>query len=167
MKKLTFRIVILVLIIAGIFGYNRFMHGNLKIDRELVNDENLNLLADNWKKLNVHEAQHTDVDGTDWLYLLDKSSRENVYAQVWVNMGDPSIPSPVVVEDLATYNRYNLKDVLDDYAEDREISCFGKSFNQIFVSNSRLAILFWEYEAEATADNFEVWFRELLQTAQS
>ena len=33
-------------IVAGIFGYSRFMHGNLKIDRELVSDENLNLLAD-------------------------------------------------------------------------------------------------------------------------
>ena len=163
MKKLAFWIVVLVIIIAGIFGYSRFMHGNLKIDRELVSDENLNLLADNWEKLNTFEPQ--PFDDTDWLYLLCKSNDENIFAQLWVNIGDPSAPSPFL-DNTATYSRTGLMDILDDPGYD-DLHSLYKSFNQIFISNSRAAILYWEYEAEANAVNFENWFRELLQTAQS
>ena len=50
MKKLAFWIVVLVLIVGGVVGYNRYMSGNLKIDRELISDENFDLIAENFCK---------------------------------------------------------------------------------------------------------------------
>lgn len=164
MKRLIFWISVLVLIAAGILGYNRFMHGNLKIDRELVSEENLNLLADNWEKLNVHEPQ--PVDDMDWLYLLDKGNHENIYAQLWVNIGDASEPSPFL-ENTATYSRTGIMDVLEDPASHDGLTSLYKSFNEIFISNSRIAILYWEYEGKANADTFEAWFRDQLELARS
>ena len=151
MKKLAFWIVVLVLVIAGIFGYSRFMHGNLKIDRELVSDENLNLLADNWEKLAESQTLLTGneaaiyEDGTvGWSAIVN--DKAIAFFTVW-----PDTASDTSVEIEAYYDRSGLKE----------------STNHIYVCNSRYEIIYTEYEAEANAVNFENWFRELLQTAQS
>ena len=98
MKKLAFWIVVLVLIITGIFGYSRFMHGNLKIDRELVSDENLNLLADNLG--NFANGETNDYDSFTRFPL---ESPENAVA--WAYIFDET-PAPYTNK--ATYERYSL-----------------------------------------------------------
>ena len=167
MKKLTVWIVICVLIIAGIFSYNRYMNGDLKIDRELVSDENLNLLADNWEKLAESQKLLTgdearvSEDGTiNWSAI----NHENSLAFFTVM---PDTNSAAAVDIVATYHRSGVREWLDEFATAKEFGRFGESFNRIYVCNSRFEIIYLEYETEASADSFEAWFRDLLQTAQS
>lgn len=167
MKKNVRRIVILLLIVAGIFGYNRYMHGNLKIDRELVSDENLNLLAENWEKLAesqkllTGDEARTYEDGTvAWSAIVN----DNTLAFFTVK---PDATSGSAFEISAYYHRNGLDEWLDEFATAKNFSRFGESTNHINVSNSRLEILYSEYKTKASADHFEAWFSELLQTVQS
>ena len=157
MKKLAFWIVVLVLVIAGIFGYSRFMHGNLKIDRELVSDENLNLLADNLG--NFANGETNDYDSFTRFPL---ESPENAVA--WAYIFDEA---PALYTNKATYERYSPLEILMAFAKTRDFAEFINTDNTFIVGNDRIALVYWETDAVPTADRFENWFRELLQTAQS
>ena len=163
-KKTVCWIVIIVLIIAGIFGYNRYMHGNLKIDRELVSDENLNLLADNWEKLDLYVFDADESENEQHLQYAD----DQKMASLTIRTDEPS--SDASLEILATYSRSGLREFLlrlrglvsgNRHFEINEI------INSVHISNSRIYIFYYELNTQASADNFEAWFREMLELAQS
>ena len=157
MKKLVFWIVVLVLIIAGVFGYSRFMHGNLKIDRELVSDENFDLLADNLE--NFANGERNDYDSFTRFPL---ESPENAIA--WAYIFDEA---PVPYTSTATYERYSPLEILMAFVKTGDFAEFINTSNTFVVGNDRIGLLYWEIDAVPNADQFENWFRELLQTAQS
>lgn len=167
MKKLIFWIVVLVLIAAGTFGYSRYMHGNLKINRELLSEENMNLLAENWEQLNIGEPKamsNPAIPG--WIVIDVENPAENATIFVWINTGKDAGSSPFL-PDTATFNRVGLMDVLGSRATDHKVGRFGENFNEIFISNSRIAVLFWETGGRSTADTFETWFQKQLEIVNS
>lgn len=164
MKKLAVWIVILVLIIAGVFGYNRFMHGELKIDRELVSEENLNLLAENWEKLDLYVFDADESENEQYLQYADDQKMASLTIRTDESSSDASL------EILATYSRSGLREFLlrlrglvsgNRHFEINEI------INSVHISNSRIYISYYELNTQASADNFEAWFREMLELAQS
>ena len=52
------------------------------------------------------------------------------------------------------------------FVKNRDLAEFINTDNTFIVGNDRIALVYWEIDAVPTADRFENWFRELLQTAQ-
>ena len=164
MKKLAVWIIILVLIIAGVFGYNRYMYGNLKIDRELVSDENLNLLADNWEKLDLYVFDADESENEQHLQYAD----DQKIASLTIRTDEPS--SDASLEILATYSCSGLREFLlrlRGLVSGNRHSEINEIINTVHISNSRIYIFYYEQNTQASADNFEAWFREMLEIAQS
>lgn len=155
MKKLIFWIAVLVLIAAGILGYNRFMHGELKIDRELVSEENFDLLADNWEKLGNGETNNSTT-------RLALESPENAIA--WAYIYDEA---PVPYTRTATYDRYSLLEMLAAFVKTGDFAEFINTSNTFVVGNDRIALVYWEIDAVPNADQFENWFKGLISKVQS
>lgn len=167
MKKLALVALALALIAAGIFGYSRWIHGHLRIDRELVSEDNLNLLAKHWEKLNIGEPKEmSNPSIPGWIVIDVENPAENATIFVWINTGKDTGFSPFL-PDTATYNRVGLMDVLGSHATDHKVGRFGENFNEIFISNSRIAVLFWETGGRPTADTFETWFQKQLEIVNS
>ena len=150
-KRMLLTVLIAVaLIIAGGIGIPRYMSGSLKLDHELFNDENFNILADNWEKIAQDSYAPIPCEGTEWIYLLGKG--EGPFISYYVNMGDAEASNPFEELFSAKYDREYL---------------WSKKHSSIFIGNQRIAILYMGYEVDSGAEGFENWFRALLESVQA
>jgi len=132
--------------------YERSLSGTFTLDSELVNDENMAFLAENWEKLGLSEPiQHED---TSWYMMMDFSCQDCVIG-VYVNRG-------------ADYGRVvDLhEDALFGIASYTKATA-GMYDIRITHCTSEFGFTFYGTSRNASTKVFDDWFSEKLEMAKT
>jgi len=152
-KRLILLAVILIVsafILVRAFEMPGEMDGGVSFDPKLVNDENFNILADNWEKIAQDASEPTPCEGTDWIRM--HLTNADAFVMVYVNMGDADARNPF---EMLFTPRY--------YKADPD----SGSVSAIVLGNQRIVIMYTENEAGSGPEKFENWFRVLLESVQA
>lgn len=153
-------LLVAVLLLFLLIGYEPYMGGDVELNSELYTDENFALLAENVEKLTDDEPEEL-IDG--WNAYAVEGPGEGALCWLYVAIDGSADP----LHEFATYNRHGVINILQDFFETFDFSEFVTSTVKITVSNDQFAIGYIEPDILPSADRFEDWFQELLQTAQS
>lgn len=159
--KQYWTIILVVVVLLFIFiGYEPYMGGDLELNPELYTDENFALLAENVEKLTDDEPEEL-IDG--WNAYAVEGPGEDALCWLYVAIDESAKP----LHEFATYNRIGMMNILQNFFETFDFSKFVTSTVKITVSNDQFAIGYIEPFVMPSAERFETWFCELLETAKS
>lgn len=160
LKRYWTIVLLAVVLLFILVGYEPYMHGDLDLTENLYTDENYALLAENIHKLTDSPAEEL-IDGWD-AYSVEGPGSE---ALCWLYVARDDGVRPL--HQFANYNRRGVFSILSDFFQTFDFSKFVTSTVKITVSNDRFAIGYIEPNILPGAERFEAWFVQLLETAKS